>query len=206
MDCMNPPIQEAPTGKWHCPQCPPLQEEQFMDAPHSIHASQQFDAQARDSSVASSSRLSMQLDGVDYKGKGRAPVVVVSSDDSDSEEDMDVDVVSTTPRIRSRPKKSNKSKGRSKNMTSTLADGPIEFPASPKRMRIRVSSPVLPKVRLRLPAQKGKRRDRDEDDTPKGMFDDILSTEDRDITKTSIRESDKQLFERTHGLAEVRSF
>ncbi|KAF8624525.1 hypothetical protein AX15_005836 [Amanita polypyramis BW_CC] len=204
MDCINPPIREAPTGKWHCPQCPPLPEEQFIDAPHNIYGSQQLDVQARESSVASSSRLSMQVDGIAYKGKGKTPVVVVSSDDSDSEEEMDVDVVSTTPRARPRPKKSSKSKGRLNKMTSALVDGFVESPTSPKRTRIRVSSPTLPKVRLRLPAQKGKRRDRDEDDAPKGIFDDILSPEDRDVTKTSIRESDKQLFERTYVLAEAK--
>ena len=24
MDCLQPPLEEAPKGKWHCPMCPPL--------------------------------------------------------------------------------------------------------------------------------------------------------------------------------------
>lgn len=201
MDCMTPPIQIMPAGKWHCPICPPLPpEEQLMDAPPDA---QQPDMPNREPSVASSSRLSVQLDGVAYKGKGKAPVVVVSSDDSDSEEDMDVDVVSTTPMTRPRPRKSGKGKSRSIRVAMP-SDGLVDSPGLSRHARTRVtSSPTLPKVRLRLPAQKGKRRDREDDEAPKGMFDDILTQDDRDITKTSIRESDKQLFERSRVLAEV---
>jgi hypothetical protein len=205
MDCMDPPIQIMPAGKWHCPICPPLPpEEQLMDAPPNISDAQQLDMPNREPSVASSSRLSVQLDGVAYKGKGKATVVVVSSDDSDSEEDMDVDVVSTTPMTRPRPRKSGKSKSRSMRMVAMPSDGLLESPGLSRHARTRVtSSPTLPKVRLRLPAQKGKRRDREEEEAPKGMFDDILTQDDRDISKTSIRESDKQLFERSRVLAEV---
>jgi len=175
-----------------------------MDAPPNINDVQQPDMPNREPSVASSSRLSVQLDGVAYKGKGKATVVVVSSDDSDSEEDMDVDVVSTTPRTRPRPRKSGKTKSRSIRMVAISSDGLVESPGLSRHARTRVtSSPTLPKVRLRLPAQKGKRRDREEEETHKGMFDDILTQDDRDISKTSIRESDKQLFERSRVLAEV---
>jgi hypothetical protein len=200
MDCMDPVIPEMPKGRWHCPQCPPLPEEQFLDAPPNIYDAQQPDMPIREPSVASSSRLSAQLDGM-YKGKGKAPVVV-SSDDSDSEEDMDVDIMSTTPRTR--PKSRKKTKSRSVKMFAILSDGPVESLGLSRRARIRIPSPTLPKVRLRLPAQKGKRREREEDDAPKGMFDDILSLDDRDVSKTSIRESDKQLYDRSRLLAEVK--
>ena len=201
MDCINPPIHEAPTGRWHCPQCPSLPEEQFLNVPPpNIYDAQQLDMSVRESSVASSSRLSMQLDSMAYKGKGKAPVVV-SSDDSDSEEDMDVDILSTTPRAR--PKSKKKTKFRSVKMVAILSDSFVGSPGLSRRARMKIPSPTLPKVRLRLPAQKGKRREREEDDAPKGMFDDILSLDDRDVTKTSIRESDKHLFDRSRVLAEV---
>ena len=197
MDCINPPIHEAPTGRWHCPQCPSLPEEQFLNGLPNIYDTQQPDMPVRESSVASSSRLSAQLDSMAYKGKGKAPVVV-SSDDSDSEEDMDVDIMSTTPRTR--PKSKKKTKFRSVKMVAILSNSLVESPGLSRRAR---TSPTLPKVRLRLPAQKGKRREREEDDAPKGMFDDILSLDDRDVAKTSIRESDKHLFDRSRVLAEV---
>jgi hypothetical protein len=163
------------------------------------------DEPARAPSVASSSRLSMQLDGAVSKGKGKATVVVVSSDDdSESEGDMDVEAVPTTPgRTRGQPKKTGRPRGRPPKAVMVPASGPIESPAPSKRMKLRGPSPTLPKVRLRIPPQKGRRRDRDEDDPPKGMFDDILSSEERDTSKTSIRDTDKQMFERSRALAEV---
>ncbi|PFH53093.1 hypothetical protein AMATHDRAFT_138384, partial [Amanita thiersii Skay4041] len=210
MYCMSPPIEEAPTGKWHCPQCPPL----FPEPPVSHPSPNSYIPQAEDpqfikpvrgSSVISSS--SSVASGAAYKGKGKAAVVVVSTDDSESEsDDMDVDAMSAILRPRPPPKKQKKSKTRSsKQHSSTVYEAPIESPApSTKRMKLRLSSPTIPKVRLRLPAQKSRRKEHEEDDPPKGMFDDILSPEDRDISKTSIREPDKQLFERSRMLSETR--
>ncbi|KAK2460903.1 hypothetical protein APHAL10511_007373 [Amanita phalloides] len=194
MDCVDPPIQEAPTGKWHCPQCPPLPDELCLED------SSPFDM--RESSVASTSRLSIQLDGVAYRGKGKVSVVVVSSDDSDSEDDMDVDMMSATARVRTRPRTSGKSKGRTIKLVNTQVDGSVESPT--KRTRATASPEKVRRVRLRLSSQKGKRKEREDEEGAKGMFDDILTTEDRDVSKTSIRESDKQLFERSRVLAEAK--
>jgi len=60
-------------------------------------------------------------------------------------------------------------------------------------------------VRLRLPAQgKGKEREESSDEElPKSLFDDILTPEDRDTSKTAIALSDKLKFERSRQAAEV---
>jgi hypothetical protein len=60
-------------------------------------------------------------------------------------------------------------------------------------------------VRLRLPAQgKGKEREESSDEEPpKGFFDDILTPEDRDISKTAITQADKLRFERSRQTTEV---
>lgn len=67
--------------------------------------------------------------------------------------------------------------------------------------------PSLPRVRLRLPTlqqQKGKGKEREEDELPQqGLFDEILSAEDRDTSKTQISRLDKMLFERSRTIAEV---
>ena len=60
-------------------------------------------------------------------------------------------------------------------------------------------------VRLRLPAQgKGKEREDSSDDEPvKGLFDEILTPEDRDTSRTGIIHGDKLRFERSRQAAEV---
>jgi len=60
-------------------------------------------------------------------------------------------------------------------------------------------------VRLRLPAQgKGKEKEESSDEEPlKGLFDDILTPEDRDTSKTAISHADKLRFERSRQAAEV---
>ena len=50
---------------------------------------------------------------------------------------------------------------------------------------------------------KGKARDDDPSDPPKGMFDDILSPEDRDTAETSILPADKHRFEKSRLAADV---
>jgi hypothetical protein len=60
-------------------------------------------------------------------------------------------------------------------------------------------------VRLRLPAQgKGKEKEDSSDEEPlKGLFDDILTPEDRDTSRTAISHADKFKFERSRQAAEV---
>lgn len=59
-------------------------------------------------------------------------------------------------------------------------------------------------IRLKLPARgKGKERE-EESEESKGMFDELLDPEDRDITATSVSAADKAHFESSRTTAEVR--
>jgi len=60
-------------------------------------------------------------------------------------------------------------------------------------------------VRLRLPIQgKGKEKEESSDEEPAmGLFDDILTPEDRDTSKTAITQGDKLKFERSRQVADV---
>jgi hypothetical protein len=63
-------------------------------------------------------------------------------------------------------------------------------------------------VRLRLPVQgKGKEKEDSSDEEPlKGLFDDILTPEDRDTSRTAIAHADKLKFERSRQAADVSLF
>lgn len=60
-------------------------------------------------------------------------------------------------------------------------------------------------VRLRLPVQgKGKEKEESSDEEPTmGLFDEILTPEDRDTSKTMITQGDKLRFERSRQATEV---
>lgn len=143
----------------------------------------------RESSIASSSRtLPPTTPGrVTANGRsrtrGRKSALV--------REDTELDVPTPT-RLR-QPVTSRKGKGRA-----------IDIEENPplrdrKRTRPRELSPTaLPRVRLRL----GRRKEQD-DEPPKGMFDDFLTEEQRDFSRTRTTPRDKQRFEQTRTIAEV---
>lgn len=231
MDCVDPPFQDPPEGKWHCPICPPISLEgqpfhpnphfpdsQFPGRPQDTHQTPAVD---REHSVASSSR-SVAVAEVDtpappLKGKknrkstGRpkkkAPKLHAISDGSDNDDPIDVETMtpvatSTRTRVRAPTAKSAAAKGKAR------AISPDEVPTPSralKRKRARESSPPPPtKVRLRIPAQRGRKgKERDEDETPRGMFDDILTPDERNTSSTTPMNTDKIMFERSRQIAEV---
>jgi hypothetical protein len=140
------------------------------------------------------------------KGKGKGKAKAIATDESELEE-VDVEI-GDTPKVtrpRGRPK-SIKKAAQLKDVHYTDEEPPASSPPrQPKRARVRERSPVappLPRVRLRLPSHKARGKEREEDE-PKGFFDDILTPEERDTTKTTITNMDKQRFERSRILAEV---
>lgn len=171
--------------------------------------------QPRASSVASSSRSFAQLQKGESKskGKGRGKGKAKATATDESEEDVDVEIeIEDTPKVvrpRGRPKSVRKSTIPKEAQYTDEEPPPSSPPRHPKRARVREQSPVappLPRVRLRLPSHKarGKEREREEEE-PKGFFDDILAPDERDTTKTSITNMDKQRFERSRVSAEVSS-
>ncbi|KAJ7678480.1 hypothetical protein B0H17DRAFT_944489 [Mycena rosella] len=177
MDCLDPPVEDMPAGKWYCPRCPNAVDDE------------------RETSVASTSRSMVAPKA--RKGKGKAPPIPSDdeSDDDDEEEEEEEEEVEATARSR-RPRASKRTNG----------EPQISPPRPPKRIRIRPPNPPppppAPSVRLRVSKPRGRRHE--EDEPPHGLFDDILTPEERDTTRTAIAALDKQKFDRSRAVAEVK--
>lgn len=187
-----------------------------------------IDPALREASVASSSRSVPRASNPKKNRKGKAKAATPVDSDPENAEPRAVRSPST-------PRRSSKSRARWKGKTPMKelpevieeveegdedAEGEVEVeepePTRPtKRMRLRLGSPVPPPssppksapiIRLRLPARgKGKEREDEPEDVKKGMFDEFLSPEDRDISHTTIKESDKQRYDRSRISGEVSS-
>ncbi|KAJ7454743.1 hypothetical protein FB451DRAFT_1184600 [Mycena latifolia] len=170
-----PPVEDMPVGKWFCPRCPNAVE--YLE---------------RETSVASTSR-SMATPKA-RKGKGKAAPIPSDdeSDDDDEEEEEEVEVAGRTRGRARANKRANEEQ--------------VSPPRPPKRIRIRPPNPPAAQpaasVRLRIPKARGRRQE--DDEPPHGLFDDILTQEERDTTKTVIAPLDKQKFERSRAVAEVK--
>ncbi|KAJ7510422.1 hypothetical protein B0H11DRAFT_2168737 [Mycena galericulata] len=181
MDCLNPPVEEMPSGKWYCPRCPDAVESE------------------RESSVASTSHSVVTPRG--RKGKAKAKAAPVSSDD-DSDEDEDEDDEEEVEEIE--PVSRTRGRARGKKRAN---DGPQSTPSRPaKRIRIRPPNPpppqATPSVRLRIPKARGRRQE--EDEPPHGLFDDILTLTERDTSKAAPTPLDHKIFERSRTAAELK--
>ena len=205
MDCLQPPLEDSPPGRWHCPMCPPLVP--GPDGLEYYHSPGQESQLIEDDEPEESMDPSSSRSHASNKRKGKQKVI--TTDDSDSDVDMDEDEEgggSTIPKIRRRKKSYRKSRAKGRQDSD---DDEASSPAPPKRPRLHVTSPVAPRprmvVRIRLPA-KGKGKVREDSLGPqKGLFDDILGVDDRDTTKTTVEFMDKQRFERSRLAAEVSS-
>ena len=225
MDCLQPPLDDAPSGDWSCPNCPPREPTQLEDAPYSVptpdHANpnQHFvlppTPRAREHSVASSSRSAPRTTTRSKrKGKARAVTTDESEVDADGEIEAEVEVdVEVTPVP---AKKKGKPPGRSKKESEPPEEAMQPEPSRPplRNVRLRLSSPAppvpppkpTPVIRLKLTTKtaKGKEREEEPDESKKSMFEDLLSVEDRDTSQTQIQNSDKARFDRSRSEAEVR--
>ncbi|KAG6850717.1 hypothetical protein H0H93_009875 [Arthromyces matolae] len=200
MDCIQPPIEEAPTGMWYCPLCasPPGD---FMEAPTEELETSPL---VREESVASPTGLRPLKPQGKGKGRGRGrppKVKTVVNDHSEHDSEVDIEASPTIPRGRGRPRK-NKASPPKATQYSDNDPGPTTSPQQQSRRAHQ--SPVaqhLPRVRLRLPSRKGKGREMEEEDT-KGLFDDILTEAERETSHTAITPADKRMFDRSRTIAE----
>ena len=211
MDCLQPPLEGAPTGKWHCPMCPTLSLSDFLQAPPlpeiqtefhpdiRITADQESPSNfhpARASSVASTSHSHdpQTRSASSRKGKGKA----IFTDESEIE----------SPLTRRQHRSKNNSKGKARmSETEEEEQDPDPTPRAVKRMKLKLGTQPAPPnrmvVRLKLPPKsKGKERE-EEEPLRKDMFEDLLSAEDRDTSKTVIEASDKIRYEKSRTQAEV---
>ncbi|KZT73104.1 hypothetical protein DAEQUDRAFT_722218 [Daedalea quercina L-15889] len=229
MDCLQPPLEEAPPGTWYCPLCegslaqdaqltprpdiyyptkvPPATDSAFTCYPaplpeHPTKLPPEHIAAYRSSSVASSSRLT----------DGRRQDTVGATDESEADPDGEATPAAT----RQKHKKKQRLKGKTPVRDELDADDATPSARPHKRARVRLASPAPSSspthksgsgLRIRLPFRdKGKAREDDSSDGPKGMFDDILSPDDRDTVDTTILPVDKQRFERSRITAEERLY
>ena len=193
MDCLTPPLQDSPPGKWHCPSCTNDPSGVCEAVPQALaeglvpaHHSESF----RHSSVTSTSCSEVNPSRPLKRGKRRAATP------STSERNTDIPESPLLPRGRTR----------------TLTRKAMEHSPPVKRPQLKITPPRPPDspprrmvVRLRLPIQgKGKEKEESSDEEPTiGLFDEILTPEDRDTSKTMITQGDKLRFERSRQAAEV---
>ena len=212
MDCLRPPLEEAPKGKWHCPICPPLSFSDIFQSvpPPGIQVEFQSEVYAttdhgspssfqpiRASSVASTSYSHEPQTRATStrRGKGKATF----TDESEIE----------SPLTRRQLRLMNNGKGKTRmSETEEEEPDPDPTPKGVKRMKLRLGTqlqtPSRMVVRLKLPPM-SKGKEREEEEPPgKDIFEDLLSAEDRDTSKTMVETSDKSKFEKSRTKAEVR--
>ena len=210
MDCMQPPLEEVPKShKWHCPKCPPVGP--FEEPIEKLEVCSPIPT-VRGPSVASSSGSNLlstrNQTRPKGKGKGKGKAKVGVADESDLQDDVDSDVkeTPTVSRAHGRPKSTRKTKPsvlRAVQHSEDDEELSTRSTRPSKRPRVQ-QSPLAQrrKVNLRL-TRKGKHGEREEDESSKGLFDDILSLTERNTAPTTITHTDEQRFERSRRIAEV---
>lgn len=194
MDCLQPPLHEEPPGQWHCPLCPSL--DMLPLDPDSTRA--QHDTIPSQGPDYVTGKYDLDAQTSDLLGADNEMDIQVDNSSTDESSDSDSDSDDTVSALPAPRPKSIKKKRPAKHATGT------QTPRPPKRMRIKVRSPAPPLiVRLRLPP-KGKGKER-EDDTEHNIFEEILSSAERDMSKTTIDSFDRARFEKSRLAAEVCS-
>jgi hypothetical protein len=155
----------------------------------------------------------------------KGPVVVSDSDEDEDDRDGngDIDVGSSalaTSRASKNKSRFGKASGSGKPRKRPAVGSSSATPARPPKRKVgngmgppttpkpgsnsrstaAQHSPVLPRIKLTLRKPKTKE---EEEEERRGLFDDILSVEDRDVSKTMIGIADKSLHEKAKGLADV---
>ncbi|KAI6094569.1 hypothetical protein EDD16DRAFT_1784082 [Pisolithus croceorrhizus] len=198
MDCLCPPLEQAPPGQWHCPQCPPIDLLQPHDAPPAqpgtfpIKPPQHPQRPDANESVCEPEpELEVDVEAVPEDNTEATEEEDSATESSSSDSGSDEPTVGApTPR---RPSAVKKKRPKRKS----------EVTRPPKRMRLTVRSPAPPLVvRLRIPP-KGKGKDREED-PEKNMFEDLLSSAERDVSKTAIESTDRARFDRSRLVADEK--
>lgn len=148
----------------------------------------------------------------DRRGKFRS-TTLVSDDEVETETADEPSQSLVSARSRSRPNRAKVSRPRQ----STEEDEQATPTRSPKKLKVTVPasravskhsganrSKVL--VRLKLnPKGKGKAKEEDEEDEPqRGLFDEVLDPDERDVMKTTVFSKDKERFEKARLLSDVR--
>lgn len=213
MDCMVPPLENPPEGEWHCPQCPPVITDDQHQFPQPADGEQSSIPSAREPSIASSSRSALDVQPTPTKAKrGRKSSTrkKIKTAKAAASEGSDIEDVQETPvvyRGRGRPPKGTVRVKPRVPIASSDEERETLSARPHRRKRLREPSPATSSrvVRLRIPPQRGKGKEREEEEPDHGLFDDILGIEERDMSKTTPTPVDKAYFERSRIAAEVSS-
>ncbi|KAI1797303.1 hypothetical protein LXA43DRAFT_1089180 [Ganoderma leucocontextum] len=208
MSCFNPPFREPPEGRWLCPCCRLVGSEDLMvdgiqpeQSPEIQDMLPSFPPE-RELSVASSSHHLPPSSDI-----RQVPDQELTPDASE----VEADTGGRTPRKRTKGRKSRKGKEVARDGEDEQEPPTTTPMPTIRKLRIRVNSPPppaveneTPTIRLRVPARgKGKaREDAVEEPFERGLFDDILSIDDRDIRDTTIKDGDVLRFDRSRATAE----
>ncbi|KAJ7746391.1 hypothetical protein B0H16DRAFT_1726567 [Mycena metata] len=191
MDCLDPPVENTPAGKWYCPVCPDAAETE------------------RETSVASTSRSTAPTPS-GRKGKAKAKPEPISSDNEVSDEEPQVQVHER--RGRGRPKRALDGPSSPSRAAKRIRIAPNPPTPLPPRNRAPKPPPppppATPSVRLHLPKGRKRRHEDNEpvnnEPPPPGLFDEILNALERDTSKTTIVAGDKHRFEKSRAVAESK--
>ncbi|KAG8213081.1 hypothetical protein J3R82DRAFT_11475 [Butyriboletus roseoflavus] len=191
MDCLQPPLEEEPPGRWHCPLCPPL-DILPPDPDPTLAQHKAFPPAGLDYLIGKSDPDGSTSDPLRADPEMRIQVDDSSTDessDSDSDETASAPTTCRPESVKKRPAKRTE----------------VQTPRPVKRMRTKVRSPPPPLiVRLRLPP-KGKGKEREED-MEHNIFEDLLPPAERDTSKTSIDNFDRSRFEKSRLAAEDKLY
>ncbi|KAJ3554151.1 hypothetical protein NP233_g12482 [Leucocoprinus birnbaumii] len=220
-NCMQPPIDVIPEGEWYCPPC---QETLAAVSPTPFPPEMLVDEAPIPQSDRESSAASIPPTPRSRGRPKRKPLPVEVEEELDAEGEVDDEPPPPTPAPKARTRGSaTKKRGRRSRQRQVqeeqveeeveveeeeeeVDETPIPLPrSSRKRRRELESSPVpIPRVRLRLPTTRNSAKGKEKEEEEAGMFDGILGVEDRDTSKTTITNHDKQLFERSRAEAEKK--
>ncbi|CAE6516029.1 unnamed protein product [Rhizoctonia solani] len=201
-DCLTPPLNRAPRGKWSCPMY--HQEPPAPPPPNSSTSKPPNRSRRKDPKSKSLSKSPAP------KPKRGVPILTPETEGHDVEDQPEQRPPSPSPSLASQP--------------PALPDPepePIPFPtspqpASPQRLRFKrasitqpQSSPTRPlKVRIRLTSKSGdegpNRAAAEGESEANDPFGGLLSAVDADTSKTTVTQADKERFEHSRANAEAR--
>lgn len=202
---MDPPIHELPEGEWYCPLCTNMVQAEII-VPVPLEMVVDEDPQQREGSPTALTPRS--------KERPKKKVFIIEEEEEVEVEmpaEDSADLTPGPPRGRSRGsdrKKAGRQRPAEEEEEEEMEDTP-RGPSQPRKRKrgrkLTSSSPgAIPRVRLRLPTTTRQGKERDEQEESVGMFDGILAEVDRDTSRTTVMNLDKEMFERSRVEAEKK--
>lgn len=217
-DCLDPPLEGPPEGNWNCPQCPPLPEpsvtyeddEGSQAEGEDLDVSLEVDGDETQPQASASATTSTPRSRPKSKSKSKSrPKASSSTSKSKGKARARVRIrptvaASVIPRTpastnkKARPSHSHRGPGRppgSLNHNTRTPTGSTSRPGA--------AAGSEPRVTFRLRLGRSKNGGEDDEEVKKSPFEDFLTPEEYDTSKSVIITDDKGRFERSRIAAEV---